>query len=33
VIEKELVDRAVDILDRAMTMAEERSGIGPGRPA
>jgi 4-aminobutyrate aminotransferase len=33
VIEKELIDRAVDILDRAMTMAEERSGIGPGRPA
>ena len=29
VIEKELVDRAVDILDRAMTMAEERSGIAP----
>jgi 4-aminobutyrate aminotransferase len=28
VIEKELIDRAVDILDRAMTMAEARSGIG-----
>jgi 4-aminobutyrate aminotransferase-like enzyme len=27
VIEKDLVDRAVDILDRAMTMAEARSGI------
>jgi 4-aminobutyrate aminotransferase len=27
VIEKELIDRAVDILDRAMTMAEARSGI------
>jgi 4-aminobutyrate aminotransferase-like enzyme len=27
VIEKDLVDRAVDILDRAMTMAEQRSGI------
>jgi 4-aminobutyrate aminotransferase len=27
VIEKDLVDRAVDILDRAMTMAEHRSGI------
>jgi len=26
-IEKELIDRAVDILDRAMTMAETRSGI------
>jgi 4-aminobutyrate aminotransferase len=30
VIEKDAVDRAVDILDRAMTMAEQRSGIaGP----
>ena len=28
VIEKESIDRAVDILDRAMTMAETRSGIG-----
>jgi len=27
VIEKESIDRAVDILDRAMTMAETRSGI------
>ena len=27
VIEKDLIDRAVDILDRAMTMAEARSGI------
>ncbi len=27
IIEKDLVDRAVDILDRAMTMAEQRSGI------
>ncbi len=27
VIEKDLIDRAVDILDRAMTMAEHRSGI------
>jgi 4-aminobutyrate aminotransferase len=27
VIEKETIDRAVDILDRAMTMAETRSGI------
>jgi len=27
VIEKELIDRAVDVLDRAMTMAEARSGI------
>lgn len=27
IIEKDLVDRAVDILDRAMTMAEHRSGI------
>jgi 4-aminobutyrate aminotransferase len=27
IIEKDLVDRAVDILDRAMTMAEARSGI------
>ena len=27
VIEKELIDRAVDVLDRAMTMAEQRSGI------
>ncbi len=27
VIEKDAIDRAVDILDRAMTMAEERSGI------
>jgi 4-aminobutyrate aminotransferase-like enzyme len=27
VIEKELIDRAVDILDRAMSEAEERSGI------
>ena len=29
VIEKETIDRAVDILDRAMTMAETRSGITP----
>jgi 4-aminobutyrate aminotransferase len=28
VIEKEAIDRAVDILDRAMTMAEQRAGIG-----
>jgi 4-aminobutyrate aminotransferase-like enzyme len=27
VVEKELIDRAVDILDRAMTMAEARSGL------
>jgi 4-aminobutyrate aminotransferase len=27
VIEKDAIDRAVDILDRAMTMAEQRSGI------
>ncbi|MBO0773794.1 MAG: aspartate aminotransferase family protein [Actinobacteria bacterium] len=31
VIDKELVDRAVGILDRAMTMAEARSGITAGR--
>jgi 4-aminobutyrate aminotransferase len=30
VIEKDAVDRAVDILDRAMTMAEQRSGITGG---
>jgi 4-aminobutyrate aminotransferase len=30
VIDKELINRAVDILDRAMTMAETRSGIKPG---
>ncbi|HEY2690638.1 MAG TPA: hypothetical protein VGJ50_19515, partial [Streptosporangiaceae bacterium] len=29
VIEKETIDRAVNILDRAMTMAETRSGITP----
>jgi 4-aminobutyrate aminotransferase-like enzyme len=28
VIEKESIDRAIDILDRAMAMAEARSGIG-----
>lgn len=28
VIDKESIDRATDILDRAMTMAEARSGIG-----
>jgi 4-aminobutyrate aminotransferase len=27
VIEKDAIDRAVDVLDRAMTMAEQRSGI------
>jgi len=27
VIEKELIDRAIDILDRAMAEAEARSGI------
>jgi len=30
VIEKEQLDRAVDILDRAMSMAEQRSGITAG---
>jgi hypothetical protein len=27
VFEKESIDRAVDVLDGAMTMAEQRSGI------
>ncbi len=27
VMEKELIDRAVDILDRAMAMAETRAGL------
>jgi 4-aminobutyrate aminotransferase-like enzyme len=31
VIDKELINRALDILDRAMTMAETRSGIKPDR--
>jgi 4-aminobutyrate aminotransferase-like enzyme len=31
VVDKELIDRAVDILGRAMTMAESRSGITAGR--
>ena len=30
VMEKELIDRAVGILDRAMSMAEARSGIAGG---
>jgi hypothetical protein len=29
-MEKELIDRAVGILDRAMSMAEARSGIPGG---
>jgi 4-aminobutyrate aminotransferase-like enzyme len=32
VIDKELIDRAVDILDRAMTMAEARPGISGWLP-
>jgi hypothetical protein len=30
-MEKELIDRAVGILDRAMSMAEARSGFTGGR--